>query len=271
METMSREELIAMFGLEAGEEIYKQQQAANSTGGSKEPFPLLKKVVDADLGLGKFGSFVFGVEYAKDRDDNGDKVVENKGINVGDTFKFVTVSVAYRFKRWVEGAGKDKKGQTQWSNIFTDMQGFKTAVDYNGNAIPDTKEARQALGWKTVKIMAGLVEADGKWYPVLFEADGKLYATLNNVLAKAPAKGLLDSIVTIVTKTEKQGSTKFTVVDEDKSTIDTNVLSVISANKDVVSDIAVKMMKYVKDNDYKASKNTAPAEQASTVSDDNNW
>lgn len=272
MENLTREQLIAMFGIEAGEEIYAQQQAANSTGGSGTPYPLLKKVVDADLGLGKFGSFVFGVEYAKDRNDSGERVVENPGINVGDTFKMVIVSVAYRFKRWVEGAGKDKKGKTEWSNIFTDMQGFKTAVDYNGNKIPDNKEARDALGWKTVKIMASLVEHEGKWYPVIFEADGKLYFSLNNVLASARSKGVLDSVITLATKTEKQGSTKYTVIDEAKSSLDSNIMPVITANAEIVAEIALKMKAYVKDNDYKASAKTSnEAAKPAVESDDTNW
>lgn len=269
---MSREELIAMFGIEAGEEMYKQQTAANASGGSREPFPLLKKVVDGDLGLGKFGTFVFGVEYAKDRDEKGERVIENFGTNVGDSFKFVIVAVAYRFKRWVEGAGKDKKGKTEWSNIFTDMNGFKTAVDYNGNRIPDNKAGRDALGWKTVKIMSGLVETKNGWEPVILEVDGKMYFTINEMLDKAPNKGLLGCIANIVTTTEKQGSTKFTVVDIAKSSWSVDGLqAIIKENKETVTDIVVKMKAYQGENDYKASA-AKPANPALPADqDESNW
>lgn len=273
MENMSREELIAMFGVEAGEEMYKQQESANASGGSRAPFPLLKKVVDGDLGLGKFGTFVFGTEFEKDRDSNGERVIANTGTNVGDSFEFVIVSVAYRFKRWVEGAGKDKKGKTEWSNIFTDMNGFKTAVDYNGNTIPDNKQARDALGWRTVKIMGGLVKTDKGWEPVIFEVDGKMYFTINELLDKAPNKGLLGCIVKIATKTEKQGSTKFTVIDVEKSSFTVEgIHEFLKENRANVTDIVVKMKAYQADNDYKASAKPTTANAGSTVSnDDTNW
>jgi len=272
MENMSREELIALFGLEAGEEMYKQQTAANVTGGSREPFPLLKKVVDGDLGLGKFGTFVFGTEFEKDRDANGDKVISNFGTNVGDSFRFIILNVSYRFKRWVEGAGKDKKGKNEFSNIFTDMNGFKTAVDYNGNPIPDNKQARDALGWRTVKIMGGLVEVSGEWKPVIFEVDGKMYFTVNELLDKAPNKGVIGCICNFATKTEKQGSTKFTVIDVEKSSWTTDgIQDILRDNKETVTDMAIKMKAYQADNDYKnKAKNTTPVNK-SVESDDTNW
>lgn len=271
MENMSREELIAMFGVEAGEEMYKQQSSANSSGGSREPFPLLKKVVDADLGLGKFGTFVFGTEFEKDRDANGERIISNVGTNVGDSFKFIIVNVSYRFKRWVEGSA-GKKGKTEWSNIFTDMNGFKTAVDYNGNPIPDNKPARDALGWKTVKIMGGLVEVNGTWSPVILEVDGKMYFSINELLDKAPNKGLLGCVCNIVTKTEKQGSTKYTVIDTDKSSyVVEGIHDILKANRETVTDITIKMKAYQSDNDYKSkTKSSAPANSA-VESDDNNW
>lgn len=272
MENMSREELIAMFGIEAGEEMYAQQQAANTTGGSREPFPLLKKVVDGDLGLGKFGTFVFGVELEKDRDANGEKVIANVGTNVGDSFKFVIISVAYRFKRWVEGAGKDKKGKTEWSNIFTDMNGFKTAVDYNGNSIPDNKAGRDVLGWKTVKIMSGLVETAKGWEPVIFEVDGKMYFTINELLDKAPNKGLLGCVISISTKTEKQGSTKFTVIDTEKSSWSAEgIQEVLKANRETVTNIVVKMKAYQAENDYKASAKQPVNPSVAGTNDQDNW
>lgn len=276
METMSREELIALFGVEAGEEMYAQQNALNTSGGVREPFPLLKKVVDGDLGIGKFGTFVFGLEYDKDRDANGDKVITNVGTNIGDTFDFIIVHNSYRFKRWVEGAGKDKKGKTEWSNIFTDMSGFKTAVDYNGNPIPDNKEARAALGWKTVRIMGGLVKTDKGWEPVIFEIDGKMYFTFNDVIDKAPNKGLLGCVVHLVTKTEKQGSTKYTVVDTEKSSFTAEgIFDIIKVNKDVIADVTLKMKAYQSDNDYKAkSGGTSGATGTANTavdSDDTNW
>jgi len=272
MENMSREELIALFGIEAGEEMYKQQTAANITGGSREPFPLLKKVVDGDLGLGKFGTFVFGTEFEKDRDANGERVIANVGTNVGDSFKFIIVNVSYRFKRWVEGAGKEKKGKNEFSNIFTDMSGFKTAVDYNGNPIPDNKQGRDALGWRTVKIMGGLVEVNGVWKPVIFEVDGKMYFTINELLDKAPNKGLLGCVCNIFTKTEKQGSTKFTVIDTEKSsfTVD-GIHEVLKANKADVSDITIKMKAYQADNDYKNKAKTSSPTTIPVDSDDTSW
>ena len=271
MENLSREELIAMFGIEAGEEMYKQQEAANSSSGSREPFPLLKKVVDGDLGLGKFGTFVFGTEYEKDRNADGERVVSNVGTNVGDSFDFIIVNVSYRFKRWVEGSA-GKKGKTEWSNIFTDMGGFKTAVDYNGNPIPGDKEARDALNWKTVKIMGGLVKVGKDWAPVIFEVDGKMYFSLNNLVDKAKNKGLLGCVCHIVTKTEKQGSTKFTVIDTEKSSYtEEGFMEILKANSPAVSDITIKMKAYQSDNDYKAKAKTSAPTTTPVESDDNNW
>lgn len=270
---MSREEFISLFGEEAGIEMFNQQEAANASSGSREPFPLLKPVVDSDLGIGSFGEFVFGTTYAKDRDEDGEKVVEDAGTNLGKEFNFIICNVSYRFKRWVEGTATTK-GKTEWSNIFTDMNGFKTAVDYNGNKIPGTKEGRQALGWKTIKIMAGFVEVNGTWAPVIFETGGKMYFYMNNLLDTAKNKGLLSGVVSLVTKTEKQGSTKYAVVDVAKSSFNPLPDGFFKNNAEAIADLTIKMKAYQSDNDYKLS--AAPKTNTTSVdngadTDDTEW
>ena len=266
----TREELVALFGEEAGAIMFAQQEESKGSGGSlRTPFPLLKKVTDGDLGLGKFGSFVFGVELAKEKEKDGSRAILNVGTNVGEEFELVIVAVGYRFKRWVESTGK-----TEWSNIFTDMEGFKNAVTYSGQTIPGDKEKRTEQGWKTVKIMGCLVKAGKSWEPVVLEIDGKLYFTFNDLIDKAPGKGVLSTIVKVKTATEKKGTTKYTVIDVENSSFTTGTthLPIITENREKIADISVKMKAYFDANDYKkgaapVAQNTQPA----TVSDDTNW
>lgn len=280
MEKMSREEYIAMFGLEAGEAMFEQQERASAGSGQREPFPLLKKVNDSDLGIGKFGTFVFGVQFASETNADGEKVVENPGTNIGSEFDFIPLQVAYRLKRHVEGVN-GQKGKTFLSNIFLSPAGFSTAVDAQGNKIPADKEARKALDWKAIKIIGGLVKVNDTWTPIIWEVDGALYFSTNELFNKGGNKGVTDGIYSIKTKIEKNGNVKYPVVDVEKSTINASgLLDVLKANRDVTADLAIKMNKYFKDNDYSnrgntstsgSTQNTGTAETDAGTEGTGNW
>lgn len=279
MENFTYEELVSMLGKESADIMQAQLDAANSSGGSSIPFPLLKKVADSDAGLGAFGTFVFGTKFAKEKDASNQLVVEDAGTNIGKDFELMICNVSYRYKRWDE-----VKQRTERSNIFTDMAALDSVIDYSGNLLPSRKDSvddgkgkgtktnsRKRAGWKMVKIIGGLVKHNGSWESIIFEIDGTMYFSMNEVLDKTLNKGLLSGIVSIVTKTEKQGSTKYTVVDVEKSSFANLPDGFFKANAVAISNITKEMKKYQESEQYTSAKvqetPNVPAEQSA----DDKW
>ena len=273
MENMTLEQLIATFGEEVGKQMHAQMTAGQG-GGAGAPFPFLKKVSTHGSEVGVFGDFAFGVKTEKDQ--AGNKTIVDKGTNVGTSFEFIIVNVCYRYTLWDEGKQKSYR-----SNIFTSLDGIKTAVDsYTGKALPTSKDAKKAAGWKLNRINAGLVRANSKaeWTPVIWETAGTLYFTLGEVVGKQANGGLLSGVVKIATKLDSKGSTQYSVIDVAKSSFGAlpKDLFTNDATKTALSDITTKMTEYQKSNQYDASASPAPAQApapaaSSDNDDDTDW
>lgn len=266
MENLSYEELVNLFGEDVAKEMIAQRDAQNGSGGNSMPFPLLKKVSDPDSELGAFGTFVFGVKFAKERDEDGEKIVEDKGTNIGKEFRFAPINVKFRYKQYVKAENK-----TNWSNVFDSIGDMDNAVDFRGNPLPSRhvkavdsegrdSDARRVAGWKMVKIVTGLVEVDGKWVPITWEVDGSMYFSYGELTGKLTNQGNINSILNIKTKMEKSGTTKYPVIDCKKSTVETYDLDFfkIDGVKDNIADITTKMKEFTEGNQYR--KDTAPSD-----------
>lgn len=249
MSTVTLEQLISTFGEETGKQMFAQMNA--SGGGSTAPFPFLKKVSTHGSEVGAFGDFVYGVKTEVDPKDKDNRIVVDKGTNIGTKFEFFLVNVSYRYTLWDEVKGKSYR-----SNIFADLKtGMDTAVDaYSGDPLPIGKEAKKAAGWKLNRINAGLVRKNEKepWVPVIFETAGSLYFTLGELIGKKPSGGLLTGIATLVMKLASKGSTQYSVVDVVKSSF-TPITPTFWADPEIskpISEITNKMTEYRKANQY---------------------
>jgi hypothetical protein len=278
MENMTLEQLIATFGPEVGKQMFEQMSAA-SGGGNRAPFTYLKKVSTHGSELGAFGDFVYGVETEKQAD--GTRAVTDTGTNLGTSFEFIIVNVAYRYRKW-DAAANNGKGRNLQSNIFTDLKQINTpggVVDvFSGKPLPKTKEEKKEADWSLVRINTGLVRADAKspWVPVIFETSGSLYFTLGNVIGNQLHGGLLSGIAKLTMKLASKGSTQFSVVNEEKSSFeplpkdfwtDDNI-------KAMLSDITLKMADYASQGQYTgsaAAATTGTTTPASDTQDESNW
>lgn len=257
MEELSYEELVATLGQETADIIQEQRDAAKGTGGSSLPFTFLQKVSDV-LGneLGAFSEFVVGAE--KSKQDDGSYAWTNTGTNLGKEFQFVVVNVCYYYKRYVEGAGKNGAGKTFTSNIFKSLGEISSAVDYNGNPLPATKEAKREAKWKLVRMNAGVVRKTAKdaWIPCIWEVDGTMLFGFNNVVDSAANGGLLGGVLNIKTSHAKKGATPFVIIDE-SSELKPLPKDFFTKDAAVISDITTKMKAY-----QESKKGSTPAPQA---------
>lgn len=276
MENFTLEQLTEILGLEAAQEIIAQRDAANSTGG-KVPFTFLNKIADAfGNDLGAFGEFVYGVE--KGKDDKGNIVITNKGTNVGKNFEYINVSSCFYYKKFVPAATKDGQGKVYSSNILKSLSDLDKAVDGLGNPLPKSKEEKKALGWKVVRMNAGLVRKDAKspWEPVIWEVDGSMLFGYNNVASKdtSGGRGTLSGVMKITTGMEKQGQIAYVVIDDKASSYAPLPKDFFKENAAAISDITLKMKEYI---NAKAGDTTstpsAPVAQAhtTTVSEPEGW
>ena len=209
---MSKEELIAVFGAEVGAQMFEQM--SGNLGGGGAPFTFVKKISDHDSELGKWGEHVINVKTEKN--DAGERVITDKGTNLGTSFDIFVVDMGYQYSRW-----DDIKERTETSNPFTEISsGIASAVNScTGEPLPATKEAKKDAGWKMNKILGVLIRKDSKsdWTPAIYEISGKTYYTFGVLVDNKPGKGLMDGIYTLHFKKEKKGSTTFTVIDTEKS------------------------------------------------------
>jgi len=211
MEDMTLEQLVATFGQEVGQQMFDQINA--SSGGAGAPFSFVKKISDHDSELGKWGEHVVNVKTEKN--DAGDRIVTDKGINLGASFDIFIVNIGYQYSRW-----DDAKERSFTSNSFTDLTtGIATAVDsHSGEPLPESKEDKKAANWRMNKVMGCLVRKDAKsdWIPAIYEVSGKTYFTLGELTNSKSRQGLMDGIYTLKFIKEKKGSTTFIVVDAPK-------------------------------------------------------
>lgn len=268
MENLTYAELVSILGEDAAQEIMQQREAAQGKGG-KLPFTMLKKVSDV-MGneLGQFGEFVYGAE--KSTDDSGESTYTSVGVNLGKDFEFVMVTSAFYYKKYVEGAGKNGKGRTFKSNMFKSLSGIETAVDHNGNALPKSKEAKKAAGWKLVRMNAGLVRKSSKdaWAPVIWEVDGTMLYGFNNIIEPDSNKGLLSKVLKVSATHKKSGATVFVVIDEAKSGLGELPKDFFKNESATIKTIIEDMKAYV-DSNIPAVPNSAP--QVANDSMDENW
>jgi len=270
MESLTLEQLIATFGEEAGKELYEQMNVG--TGGNAAPFPFMKKISDMDSELGKWGDIVVGTEYEKN--EAGERVVVDKGINLGKTFDIIVVNVGYHYSRWNEQAQR-----TESSNAFTDLtKGIKTAVNaYTGEPLPATKEGKRKAEWKMIKQLGVLVRKDAKspWMPAIYEISGATYYTFGELTDNRPNKGLLDGVYTLTFKKEKKGATTYTVIDVEKSKAAPlpKDLFTNEDTKNMISDITKKMTEYRAGQQFsgEADNTNGPASNEEHAEDNTEW
>lgn len=251
MTNMTYEQLVATFGPEVAKQM-QAQMTANIGGGNRAPFPFLKKVSTYGSELGNFGEFIYGTEKEKQAD--GTYAITNKGTNLGTSFEFIIVNVAYRFRQWDE-----EKQRNLFSNMFENVGDIKKAVDLKtGAPIEQSKEVRKKVGIKLVRVNAGLIRKDSKsaWEPVIWETDGKLYYSLGELIGARPNKGWLDTLIQISTKIESKGSTSFPVIDLTKSKCADLPKDLFTAaeTKALISDITKKMTEWRDANQYSTTK-----------------
>lgn len=263
MENLSREELVSILGEEAANEIIAQREAGNSSGG-KVPFTFLNKISDM-LGndLGAFGEFVVGVE--KSKDDKGNTVYNNKGINLGKNFEFVIVSSCFYYKRFVPGSG-NTQGRVFSSNLMRDLSELEKAVDNNGNPLPKTKDEKKALGWKVVRMNAGLVRKTAKdaWVPCIWEVDGSMLFGFNNVIEGVKDRGILSGVLNITTGIEKKGQIPYVVIDG-TSTFKPLPAKFFTDEGTKLSDIILKMKEFIGARQGATTQAAPEAPQATTT------
>lgn len=275
MNELSREELIAILGAEAAEEILAQRESSSNTSG-KVPFGFLTKIADV-LGsdLGAFGEFVVGTE--KSKDEQGNTIYTNKGHNLGKNFEFVLVTACFYYKKFVPATTKDGQGRVFSSNIMKTLSDLDTAVDNQGNPLPKTKDEKRAAGWKMVRMNAGLVRKNNKdqWTPCIWEVDGSMLFGFNNVLDKdttSKSRGQLSGIMGIQTGMKKNGNIPFVIIDEDASTFTSLPKDFFTKEAPVITDITLKMKEYI---NAKAGNTVAPqasaTPQASTTTEPEGW
>lgn len=268
METMSREELVAILGEEAANEIIAQREEAGKASGGKIPFTFLNKINDM-LGndLGKFGEFVVGVE--KSKDESGNTIITNKGVNLGTSFEFLNVTSCFYYKKFTPGT-KDAAGKVFMSNIMRTLGDIDKAVDFNGNPLPKSKDEKKAQGWKLVRMNAGLVRKSPKdaWIPCIFEVDGTMLFGFNNVADKDTSgkRGVLTGITKIVTGIDKKGQIPYVVIDDVKSTFEQMPVGVIKDQAENIANITIKMKDYVNSRQGNVAATPAANTQAPTTS-----
>lgn len=262
-ETMDLSTLIAIFGPEVGQQMWEEQQASQGTGGVRLPFTTLDKISDVVSELGAFGTYVYGVTKEKDAATQ-EYVVTNTGTNVGKAFQFLPVSIFYRYKRWNETTKR-----TEYSSVFKTNSEGETAVDYKGVALPAGKDAKRDAGYSMQKVVVGLVRQDSsaKFVPVIWEITGKLFFTYNNV-EKKMKQPILGGIINVVTKLEKQGSTNYSVIDENATTVSQLPLAMLQEYKTELSEITTKTREYVTAKLPKAGGNKPVTQEQVSVQED---
>lgn len=268
---MTLEQLISIFGEATAKTMYEQMTASTATGGA--PFPFLKKISTHGSELGAFGEYVHSVKTEKDAE--GNKVVTDKGVNVGKDFQFLMTFVTYGYSMWNESTQKSAR-----SNMFNDLSGIKTAVDtYTGLALPASKEDKKTAGWKLNKVMGGMVRADAKseWTPVIFEVSGMLYYTYGELTNNKPNHGLLSGVADIVTKLESKGSTQYSVIDVKASSFLPNPADLFTneVTRTMLKDITEGMSDHVKNNQYSGAQSSNASSNASSdngeAKEDDTW
>ena len=268
MNGMTKEQLIATFGEETGNMMYEQMNA--SSGGAGAPFPFVKKISDHDSELGKWGEHVVGIKTEKN--DAGERIVTDKGVNLGASFDIFVVNVGYQYSRW-----DDVKERNLTSNSFTDIvSGIAGAVDsYTGEPLPASKEAKKEAGWRMKKVLGVLIRKDAKspWIPAIYEISGKTYYTFGVLTDNKAGKGLMDGIYTLKFAKEKKGSTTYTVIDTAKSVFTPRPDNFFSDDdvKTFCSDITNKMADYRKGQQYEGAKTETPEAPQEEGGDEISW
>ena len=259
-ETMTLEELTSIFGADVAAQMYAQQQAASGGSSLRTPLPLIKKVSTHGSELGKFGDFVLGTEW--DKNDAGDRVVTNKGTNLGTEFQMIITNIQYQYKKWDEA-----QSRTLRSTITDNLSNLNSLVDsFKGTPLPATKEARKAAGWKLVRVNSGLVRANpkAKWEAATFETDGMLYYTLGELLKSAPGQGFLSGIVSLKFTLASKGSTQFSVIDKEASSFGPLPKDLFKGElKPVISGITSDMAAYMSAVNDRATSSTPEAPKES--------
>ena len=244
----SLEQLISIFGQEVGTTMFNNMNADSAGSAARAPFTFIKKISQMGSELGEWGSFVINAKFEKN--DAGERVIADKGFNLGKNFEFIIVTTNYYYSRWNESTSR-----TETSNIFSTLSGIKTAVDsYKGTPLPADKEAKKAAGWKMVKQLGVLVKADGKWEQAILEVSGMMYFTLGQVLDNKPNNGVLSGVVDFKTLVKTKGATSFVVCDEKASTFNP-LPSDLFTDKEVttkLSEITTKMGEYRDAKQYTA-------------------
>jgi len=271
MNGMTKEELISTFGEEVGNQMHEQMNA--SSGGSGAPFTFLKKISDHDSELGNWGDHVIGIKTEKN--DDGVKVITDKGTNLGASFDIFVVNVGYQYSRW-----DDVKERSETSNSFTDIvSGIKGAVNsFTGEPLPASKEAKKEKDWKMNKVMGVLVRKDAKspWTAAIYEISGKTYFTFGELTNNKPNKGLMDGIYTLKFLKEKKGSTTFTVIDTEKSKFEKTPAGFFGDEdvRTLAGEITTKMTDYRQTQQYSGTaKEGTPVEGGAEGhdQDETNW
>ena len=276
MENLSYEELVSILGEEAAKEIIAQRNSNTSSGG-KVPFTFLNKINDV-LGsdLGGFGEFVVGVE--KGKDDAGNSIITNNGINLGKSFEFINVRSCFYYKKFVPSTVKGQAGKVYSSNILRTLSDIDNAVDANGNALPKSKDEKKAANWKLVRMNAGLVRASAKdaWVPCIWEVDGTMLFGYNEVnktggnIKNEDLKGILS----ITSGIDKSGNVPYVVIDLKKSKFEKFAdIKPITENAEAIKDMTLKMKEFI---DARAgvapsAKPTAPTQEQETLTEDAGW
>ena len=266
MENLTYEQKVSLFGKEAADAIQAQQEAQSAGSSNPIPFPMLKKVSTFGSELGEFGDFVFGTKYKK---EGNEKVIEDVGTNIGKSFDFIICNICYRYTKW-----DDIKSRTQVSNIFTNMSDRGNTVDYNGNPLPSSKEAKKAANWKFNRIVTGMIKASDSdtFEPVIWELNGMLLYTFGELVNKANVRdnGLLNTTFNLVTKFDSKGTTQYPVIDINKSSTSALPDRFFESYGTIVGDITLKMKGYVESTQYK--KEEKATEVSGTSADlDEGW
>ncbi len=272
MNKMTREELVATFGEETGNMMFDQMNESSGSGGA--PFTFLKKISDHDSETGaKWGDHVINAKFEKN--DAGEKVLVDKGTNLGDSFDIFVVNVGYQYSRWNDAAER-----TETSNAFTDIvSGIKGAVNsHTGEPLPKSKDDKKAADWKMKKVMGVLVRKDAKspWEPAIYEISGKTYYTFGVLTDNKPSKGLMDGVYTLKFEKEKKGSTTYTIIDVKKATFTPRPADFFQDEtvRTLAGDITTKMTEWRASQQYGEASDTsikAPSTAGVEGDDDIKW
>lgn len=270
MSTMTKEQLVEMFGAETAETMWEQMNP--STGGTQAPYTFITKISDMGSELGDWGTFVVGVE--KEKDAEGNFSIKDKGTNLGNKFEILAVNGGFRAERW-----DAIKNRTMVSNSFTnaaDINEPGKVVDLStGKPIPANKEERKEAGWNTQRILGVLVRKDEKsaWIPAIFKLHGKMYFTFGDLLKQNSLRSeIMTGILQLHFVVEKKGATSYMVIDLKKSKV-LPVGDAIKDNAPLIAEITKKMTEYRSAQKFTGEVDSSPSVTPSVAqeSDNTDW